>query len=57
VWVSRVVREEKEHLVLHRNQWPEEKLPRADVIGKVVSVLWRPTPGEAVGIPPICLSR
>jgi len=41
VWASRVVREEKEHLVLHRNQWPEEKLPRADVIGKVVSVLWR----------------
>ncbi|MEO6742740.1 MAG: protein kinase, partial [Chthoniobacteraceae bacterium] len=41
VWVSRVVREEKEQLVLQRNEWPEEKLPRADVIGKVISVLWR----------------
>ena len=43
VWVSRVVRGEKDDLVLQRNQWPEEKLPRTDVIGKVVSVLWRGT--------------
>ncbi|MEQ1860607.1 MAG: protein kinase [Chthoniobacteraceae bacterium] len=50
VWVSRVVREEKEQLVVQRNQWPEEKRPRADVIGKVVSVFWRasPAPRSAV---------
>jgi len=53
VWVSRVVREEKEQLVVQRNQWPEEKLPRADVIGKVVSVLWRGTPGA--GAPEVAL--
>ena len=44
IWVSRVVRDEQGQLVLQRNQQPEELLPRADVIGKVVSVLWRPTP-------------
>ena len=44
VWVSRLVRAEKEQLIVQRNQWPEEKLPRADVIGKVVSVYWRASP-------------
>ncbi len=50
VWVSRVVREGDDHLVTQRNQSPEEKLPRADVIGKVVSVYWRasPAPKSAV---------
>ncbi len=49
-WVSRVVREKKEQLIVQRNRWPEEKLPRADVIGKVVSVFWRasPAPRSAV---------
>jgi tRNA A-37 threonylcarbamoyl transferase component Bud32 len=58
VWVSRVVRDEQEQLVLQRNQRPEEMLPRADVIGKVVSVLWRPTPKSGVpSVTPTAASR
>jgi signal peptidase I len=41
VWVSRVVRVEGDAFIVQRNQWPEEKLPSKDVIGKVVSVYWR----------------
>ena len=41
IWVSRVVREEGDTFILQRNQWPEERLPNKDVIGKVVSVYWR----------------
>ena len=48
VWVSRVVRAEDGHLVTQRNQSPEEKLPLADVIGKVVSVYWRASPQPVV---------
>jgi hypothetical protein len=44
VWVSRVVRIERDELVLQRNQWPEEKVPHADIIGKVISVYWRASP-------------
>lgn len=44
IWVSRVVRIEGDTFILQRNQWPEEKLPRKDVIGKVVSVYWRASP-------------
>ena len=44
VWVSRVVRVADDHLITQRNQWPEEKMPRGDVIGKVVSVYWRASP-------------
>ncbi len=43
-WVSRVVRIEGDTFILQRNQWPEEKLPRSDVIGKVISVYWRASP-------------
>ncbi|MBL9143042.1 MAG: protein kinase [Verrucomicrobiaceae bacterium] len=41
VWVSRVVRVEADAFIIQRNQWPEEKLPNKDLIGKVVSVYWR----------------
>ena len=41
VWVSRIMRVEGDTFILQRNQWPEEKLPNKNVIGKVVSVYWR----------------
>lgn len=46
-WVSRVVRIEGDTFILQRNQWPEEKLPRSDVIGKVISVYWRASPSKS----------
>ena len=44
-WVSRVVKVDKDSVVVQRNHWPLETLRMADVIGKVVSVYWRPSPG------------
>jgi serine/threonine protein kinase len=48
VWVSRVVSAGDDHLITQRNQWPEETLPNKDVIGKVISVYWRATPGSSL---------
>ena len=59
-WVSRVVRVEGGNLVVQRNQWPEEKLPLSQVLGKVVSVYWRastPPPEAKSSSPPSAISQ
>jgi hypothetical protein len=45
VWVARVTQVVPTMLTLQKNSTPNSEVPRETVIGKVISVFWRPSPG------------
>jgi hypothetical protein len=53
VQVGRIIKSGAETTVVSRNGREDEHIPRAQIVGKVISVLWRATPGvNAPGVPP-----
>jgi predicted Ser/Thr protein kinase len=46
VWASRVVSADASGVVINRNGQPDETIPSATVLGKVVSVYWRASNGN-----------
>ncbi len=48
VWASRVVRADDSGFIINRNGQPDETIPNATVLGKVVSVYWRASGRAAV---------
>ena len=48
VWVSRVVSADASGVIINRNGQPDETIPNATVLGKVVSVYWRASGRAAV---------